>query len=98
MPHKCMACDEAIAPGLRYRLTVSMYDGHWERMKHCERCWRIYMELRDASDHYTYIDPWLNCGEVWEMPPEHVAALAFAIPSDFTGADDGEARAVGGLA
>lgn len=95
--HRCMACGEAIAPGFRYRLTVSMYDGDWSRMKHCERCWAIYSELRVRADWDDYIDPWLDCGEVWEGPPPEIAALAFAIPADFTSADDSEPRAAGGL-
>ena len=88
--HECMACREAIAPGQKYHRTDSMYDGHWSHWVHCTRCWSMFRAIDKrarAEGEYLAIDPHLDCGERWEDPPDEVAALAFAIPSDFSSAD-----------
>ena len=87
--HECYACGEAIAPGFKYHLTETLFDGHWSRWKHCARCSVIYKTLLRHAESDEYVEPGLDCGEVWEGPPPEIAALAFAIPSDFRA--DGEA-------
>jgi hypothetical protein len=86
-PHKCMACRETIAPGHRYHRVDSLYDGQWSRWVHCARCWTMWSAIRDVADWDSYVDPYLNCGEAWDDPPEHVARLAFALPGDALEAD-----------
>lgn len=83
--HECMACDEAIATGATYHRVDSLYDGAWSHWVHCARCWRIWeaIESRAREDgDFVAIDPRLDCGEVWDGPPEDVAALAFALPGE----------------
>ncbi len=90
--HACWGCRETILPGHRYKVTSVLYDGSWTTWKHCLRCDAIYAHLLqlawDAYDDIA-VAPSLDCGEdyedAWgEAPPERIAALAFALPGDFT--------------
>jgi hypothetical protein len=81
-PHRCDACRETIKPGEKYRREGHVLDGGMWTSMHCHRCWRIVEALFVARPREV-IDFDLNCGEVWEDPPEEVAALAFALPKDF---------------
>lgn len=81
-PHRCHTCKETIAPGVRYRRTATLHDGAWQRWKHCMRCAAILDALRVKLDAFGTDTLDMACGEVWESPPEHVAALAFALPGD----------------
>ena len=89
--HTCCACDETIPPRVRYHITTGRWDGRFESHKHCERCWKICEALWASG--VEWIDFTLACGETWESafeegPPEHIAALAFALPQDFSVADE----------
>jgi hypothetical protein len=81
--HECWACREPIEPGTYYALNNGVGDGFWWTIKHCMRCDAMVKALHDRGVRVVDLD--LNCGEIWERPPEHVAALAFALPSDFAG-------------
>ena len=84
--HKCMACDEPIAPGSIYHRVDSLFNGMWSHWVHCTRCWKMWEAIdakARADGDYLAIDPHLDCGEVWERPPGDVQALAFALPQDF---------------
>ena len=81
--HTCMACKEAIEAGATYHRVDSLYEGRWEHWVHCARCWRMYKAIDEHVDRDLVVDPYLNCGEEWDDPPEHVAWLAFALPTDF---------------
>lgn len=74
--HRCHACHETIRAGDRYHVLSGIWDGSAHTFKHCARCWTMLEELPDGAQ----LD--LNCGEIWENPPEHVAALAFALPGE----------------
>jgi hypothetical protein len=74
--HQCYACDEAIRKGDRYRYSSGIWDHEPESFKHCLRC----STLLEALPSGAQLD--LNCGEVWENPPEHIAALAFMLPGE----------------
>ncbi len=78
--HPCCACAEPIKPGAIYHSYKSLSEGEWTRFIHCARCWSICEALWAVSPDA--IDLELNCGEVWNEPPEDVAALAFVIPAD----------------
>ena len=85
--HKCCACDESIAPGHRYHYLSGIWDGEPDSFKHCQRCWALYLAILDRTPAGDSIELRLDCGELWntsfeEPPPDHVAALAFAIPGD----------------
>lgn len=82
--HRCNACRETIKPGDRYRREGYVFDGYKGTNIHCRRCWEIIEALLDKCEPDEGIDFDLDCGEVWEDPPEDVAALAFALPKDFT--------------
>lgn len=83
--HRCCACAESIRPGDRYHFISGVWqDSGPESFKHCARCWAMY---RAADRHSRENDGdgamiTLDCGEVWEEPPEHIAALAFALPGE----------------
>ena len=78
----CMACSMKIVPGSVYHRQDSLYDGSWTRWSHCARCWKIVERLIADSDEPIAIDPNLNCGEIWDDPPEDIAALAFMLPAE----------------
>lgn len=88
--HSCDACPEPIEPGHRYARTASLYDGHWDGMKHCLRCSAIFKAIQDKNwddgQGVVAIDPGLDCGESWVdlfgEPPPAVAALAFMLPGE----------------
>lgn len=80
--HECEACREPIAPRTRYHYCSGISDGYAFSMKHCARCWTVYEALRKAKPRDA-INIALDCGTVWEDPPDDIAALAFALPSDF---------------
>lgn len=79
--HHCCACDEPIEPGHVYHSYKALRDGVWSRWIHCARCWYMCKKLWARNDGAA-INLELNCGEVWEEPPEDVAALAFMLPED----------------
>jgi len=74
--HVCFGCDETIRTGDRYRYLSGVWDHKGESFKHCIRC----AALLDALPSGAMLG--LDCGEVWEDPPEHIAALAFWTPGD----------------
>ncbi len=81
--HTCSGCRESIHPGHRYRRTATLFDGSWSTWKHCLRCAAMVDALRPVlGERFTTETLDLNCGEVWEEPPEHVAALAFLLPGE----------------
>ncbi len=75
-PHKCHACKETIRVGDRYHVLSGIWDGTPRSFKHCARCWTMLEELPEGAQ----LD--LNCGQIWESPPDHIAALAFALPGE----------------
>jgi len=86
--HQCDACDETIAPRSRYHRIKILFDGSWDTILRCVRCEEIHAHLVSLLKDY---DEWpndrLNCGHTYEEmhgegPPEDIAALAFALPSD----------------
>ena len=81
--HECSGCGETIRPGMSYRRTAVLWDGAWSTWKHCQRCAAIVDALRvRLQECFTADTLDLACGEVWHDPPEHVAALAFALPGE----------------
>lgn len=81
--HKCHACDEPIQPGHAYRRTATLVDRSWMTFQHCFRCATIIDALRPRLGSAFGTDTLaLDCGEVWEDPPEAIAALAFALPGE----------------
>lgn len=82
--HVCTGCRETIAAGHQYRRTTTIYDGSVDVFKHCLRCAAMVDALRGYvdSDAFTTDTLYLNCGQVWEDPPEHIAALAFWSPGE----------------
>lgn len=86
--HRCMACRETIVKGQRYHIDASLWEGSVANHRHCARCWEMIEALwkrgRESGEYGTIVDFDLNCGEIWRDPPDEVAALAFALPSDFT--------------
>lgn len=78
--HRCFARDERIAVGARYHRDTAAHDGTVSSFVHCTRCWAIVEAL--WSQGMRYVDFDLNCGDTWEDPPDHVAALAFALPGE----------------
>jgi hypothetical protein len=82
---------EKILPGQQYSYTFVVYEGESETVKRCLRCERIYQHLCELEPDLNEgaPDPRLRCGHSYrdihgEDPPDHVAALAFAIPGDFS--------------
>lgn len=90
--HSCVGCDrcddsrctgKSIKPGHRYRRTAVLFDGSWMTWKHCIRCAAMLDALRPRlRECFTTDTLDLSCGEVWDDPPEHVAALAFVLPGE----------------
>lgn len=81
--HACSGCGETVRPGHVYRRTAVLDDGHWHTWKHCRRCCAVLDALRPRLGDYFTVDTLdLACGEVWDDPPEHVAALAFVLPGE----------------
>lgn len=78
--HRCVACRETIRRGDRYHRTVQAYDGTVDESRHCARCWFMCEAL--WADGVESVELDLNCGEIWDDPPDDVAALAFMSPSD----------------
>ncbi len=57
----------------------------WDEITHCLRCSAIVDALRPrlAFDNLFTTDTLaLDCGEVWEDPPDEIAALAFVLPGE----------------
>lgn len=85
-PHTCRACAEAIEVGDTYHVTTLLnesgcrYDRYVETVKHCARCYSMIEALWRRGVKVVAFG--LDCGEVWESPPEEVAALAFWRPGD----------------
>lgn len=86
----CSACCENILVGQRYFREAALFDGEWIVTKRCLRCERIYQHLcllAKASEG-GWPDSSLRCGHSYEevhgeAAPAEIAALAFALPSDF---------------
>lgn len=82
--HECCACSETISPGHRYHVHSGLFDGAWERHKHCARCWTMLEAIVARATDPVRMD--LGCGLRWEDSfgdlPDHVAALAFALPGE----------------
>jgi predicted RNA-binding Zn-ribbon protein involved in translation (DUF1610 family) len=86
-PHTCMACGERIAGGQRYARVFVLFQGDAETVKRCLRCQQIHEHLREMSPGDTWPAERLDCGEDYEdhwggEPPDHIAALAFALPGE----------------
>lgn len=84
--HICTACRETIEPGHRYVDNRAIFDSRVSRMKRCARCQAIFDHLCDI-DRGDGIAGNLDCGHSYEdihgaPPPEHIAALAFALPGE----------------
>lgn len=79
--HKCFACRERIKAGDRYHIEQGKWDGEFTTYKHCLRCWSMVQALWRIKG-LTFVEFGLDCGEIWDDPPESVAALAFALPGD----------------
>lgn len=87
--HLCDACEETIALGGRYYSIGVVFDGKAESFKRCERCQRIHEHLRKLDPGEMWPAEKLDCGEEYrehwgKEPPEDIAALAFALPKDFS--------------
>lgn len=81
--HKCSGCGETIEPGHRYMRTAALWEQAWHTWKHCQRCAAIVEALKPKlGECFTTETLDLNCGEVWEDPPDEVAALAFVLPGE----------------
>jgi len=78
--HKCDACGETIRSGDLYMNIAMLLDGNWETVKSCARCRQMFLKIVRFTGEAA--DPTLRCGEVWEDPPDHVAALAFILPNE----------------
>lgn len=84
--HECCACEETIRVGDTYHVTTLLhdngcrYDRYVETAKHCARCYTMIEMLWQRGAKV--IDFKLNCGELWESPPEETASLAFWRPGD----------------
>jgi len=78
--HRCCACRETITARVRYHYMSGIWNGAPETFKHCARCWMLLEEIEAHNGDGAQLD--LNCGELWENPPEHIAALAFALPGE----------------
>lgn len=79
--HTCYACRETIARTHVYHYSSGIdRDGEPYDYKHCARCWKIFEALWADTSEGVQWD--LDCGEVWEDPPDQVAALAFALPGE----------------
>lgn len=77
-----MACSLVINPGDVYHMQENLYDGSWDRWRHCARCWEMFEHILNNSDDIIAIDPYLNCGQLWEDPPDRIASLAFMLPEE----------------
>ena len=89
--HTCCACREEIRPGDSYTLSTIIYDHNVDTYKRCLRCEMIHAHLCEMRQGTYFDDLWpsesLDCGESYEdvfetSAPEHIQALAFALPSD----------------
>lgn len=85
---KCCACLEAISPGQTYHVYTKFTFFWYSRFVHCLRCWKMLEAIWARAGEGIAVRASLDCGETWESafeedPPEKVAALAFALPSDF---------------
>lgn len=87
--HQCCACKETIHARTTYWVISWVFEGVAESVKRCERCQAIHIHLRKrCADSGS--DMWPNerlaCGLTyegeWGELPEHIAALAFALPSE----------------
>jgi hypothetical protein len=78
--HRCVACRNAIRPDDLYVRTAQGAEGSVQTFKHCLRCWQMLKAVTHHTGEGARFD--LNCGEVWENPPEHIAALAFLTPDE----------------
>lgn len=84
--HECCACHEAIRVGDRYHVSTLLnergckYDRYVEKAKHCARCYAIIEAL--WKNGAKVVELGLDCGKLWDQPPDEVAALAFWRPGD----------------
>ena len=91
----CMACKEVIEVGDVYHKHEDLYDGAWQRWHHCARCWKMLVALEShLDDREIGVDPYLNCGEIWDDPPDDVVALAFMSHAEIASAAEKEAGSV----
>jgi hypothetical protein len=87
--HVCYCCAETIRRGDLYVYEFAVFEGSPDEIKRCLRCQAIYDHLvsRHRGMEDTAVDRELKCGHTYrevfaEDPPEHIAALAFALPGD----------------
>lgn len=87
-PTRCQACTETIPAGVKYTRVGILFDGSWDTVKRCQRCEAIHAHLVSLR---TENEEWprdrLDCGHSYVRvhgcePPDEIAALAFALPSD----------------
>lgn len=89
-PHRCDACDEVIAKGQHYVRFFGVWGGMAEAVKRCLRCQAIFEHLvKRGRESDMFPAQRLDCGETYrdhwgEDPPEHIDALAFALPGEVT--------------
>lgn len=87
-PHPCDVCAETIRPGERYHFSSGCWDGNWNAYRHCLRCWRMFEIVNRRAEGEA--DLLLDCGEVWDDPPDEVAALAFLTANEIQALAGGE--------
>lgn len=73
--YRCYACDETIVAGDLHVYTFQVWDRGADTYRHCLRCWAMFDWLVHRLE--SSIQWNLNCGEVYEDPPDEVASLAF---------------------
>lgn len=87
--HTCDACKETIPAKATYWKVFTLFDGNVDSLKRCNRCEAIHVHLRNlcaGTGDEIWPDERLACGlkyeDEWGELPDHIAALAFALPSE----------------
>lgn len=73
--HRCDACRSAITPGQSYRLTKSLFDGHWSTEKACTACSDALSRFGEAhrftpsaSNFREYLTECTQWDDEWDEP------------------------------
>lgn len=85
--HECCACKRRIMPREVYTRVALIWEGTVRPYKRCAGCQATHEHLRELCEGR---DLWpeerLDCGksyeDEWGELPQHIAALAFATPSE----------------
>ncbi len=90
--HHCHACKQAISAGQKYWRIGTVSDHSANTIKRCNRCQTLHLHLRQKFETEALGIPgswpsdYLDCGipyeQEWGDCPDHIAALAFALPSE----------------